>query len=236
MLYAADIQHEHCAAAGFILFKKNVVVLVFGDEHGESANATVNAHVRLHLHVEFALAHCHKRGGVHVVEGDGSSVQDCLFVRKLVVFHVRVAHEAPFNVPAGVCKGEFTLGLLLEIALDLVEFIGGAVVSAGEPAVRAELHRREEHLSAQVVIGTPDVLLTEAQRQHVPVAVLITNKVAVADTLDYERRLVAVGEHGVVRVSLKRTPHGIRAGAGYHVAVFRAALGCHEVVCSVYLV
>ena len=46
-------------------------------------------------------------------------------------------------------------------------------------------------------------------------------------------RFVSTGLWGI---PLEGTPDGIRPGAGDHVAVFRASLRRHEVVCSVYLI
>ena len=163
MLDSADVQHEYRIAAGFRALQEYVVVLVVGDEHGESADSAGVLHGAPHIHVEITLAHCDKCRGIHVVQGDGGAVENRFVRRQLVILHVGVAQEAPLDVPVRVRKGEFTLGSLHEIPLDVVGFVRGSVLAAGEPAVLAELYRGQEYLPAQVVVGAPDVLLAESQ-------------------------------------------------------------------------
>ena len=81
----------------------------------------------------------------------------------------------------------------------------------GQAAVFIEFHGHEEHLSAEMMVGHPHMYLTEAESENVPVAVGITDKIAVAYALNDERGFVAVGQHGVVRIIFEGSPRRKRA-------------------------
>ena len=69
-----------------------------------------------------------------------------------------------------------------------------------------------------------------------PVAGGILHQLAVSYALYNIRGFVAVGENGVFRVALKRSPDIFRSRVGYHVTVLGTALGCHKIIHPAYFV
>ena len=81
-----------------------------------------------------------------------------------------------------------------------------------------------------MMIGLPYANLAEAKGYYIPVTVMILYQITVTDALDDERSLVTVGEYRILRIIFKRSPYIFCSCIGYHMSVFGASFGCHEVV------
>ena len=122
---------------------------------------------------------------------------------------MRVTEIAPIDVPIGVFKGVKLLFYLLEITAYLILKVGSSVIACREPTVLIKCYGSEEYLTSEVVIRLPDMYLSETECEDMPVAVPVTDKVAVTDALNDGRSFVSVGEHGVMCVIFKFSPNRI---------------------------
>ena len=83
----------------------------------------------------------------------------------------------------------------------------------------------------QLGCGGPDGV-----EHHPPVAVGVLYNIRVAHSLEGTADIVPVGQNRISGAGLKGSPDAAAPGNGLHMAVFRAALGDHQIVPAVFLV